>query len=86
MPRVNYGFTAKNNKLKDLPGFIKKKMYDSNSHGPELADKMGITKQALSYRMSKCREGKDLFTYGDLLTLFKETGATDAEILEVMRL
>lgn len=87
MPRTIFCGSEKKNKVKDLPKFIVSKLYENDMTRQDYAESIGITKQSLSYRLKQEKEkGSDLFTYGDLLTLFRETNATDEEILKVMKL
>ena len=81
MPRV--AIKKKEYKIKDLAGWIVGKMHTKRLKQSELAGSINISQAALSIRLSN---GKDLFSYGDLLTLFKELEATDEEILRLMKM
>lgn len=63
-------------------------MYTKRLKQKDLADLLGITPQAFSARLQKDGKGnpKDVFTYGDLLTLFKALDATDEEILRLTKM
>lgn len=80
MPRVS--INKKKYMIADLPGWIAGRMYKKKIKQSELAKEIGITQQAFSARL----KNNDSFSYGDLLTLFKELDATDEEILKLMRL
>lgn len=86
MPRV--AIKKKEYMIADLPGWITGRMYTKGLKRKDLADLLGITPQAFSSRLRKNGRGdpKDVFTYGDLLTLFKALDATDEEILRLTKL
>ena len=81
MPRI--AMNKKKYMIADLPGWIAGRMHKKKMKQVELAKEIGITQPAFSIRLSN---EADSFTYGDLLTLFKELDATDEEILKLMRL
>lgn len=81
MPRVT--INRKKYMIKDLPGWIAGRMHREKKKQSDVAKEIGITQPAFSYRLNS---DSDTFTYGDLLTLFKELDATDEEILKLMRL
>ena len=81
MPRV--AINKKKYMIADLSGWIVGKMHTEKKRQPEIAEAIGITQPALSYRLNS---STDTFTYGDLITLFKKLNATDEEILRLMRL
>lgn len=81
MPRV--AINKKKYMIADLPGWIIGRMHKKKLKQSEIAKSINIGQPALSLRLSS---EKDTFTYGDLLTLFRELEATDEEILHLMRL
>ena len=81
MPRI--ALNKKKYMIADLPGWIVGRMHKKKLRQTDLAKKIGITQPAFSIRLSN---DVDSFSYGDLLTLFKELEATDEEILKLMRL
>lgn len=81
MPRVT--LKKKEYMIADLPGWIAGRMHKLGLRQTDVAKSLGIRQPSLSGRLSK---GEDLFSYGDLLTLFEELDATDEEILRLMRL
>lgn len=83
MPRIHT--KKKDYMIADLPGWIVGRMYTKGLKQKDLADLLGITPQAFSYRLRK-KGSKDLFTYGDLLTIFKALDATDEEILRLTKM
>lgn len=86
MPRVHT--KKKEYMIGDLPGWIIGRMYTRGLRQKDLADLLGITPQAFWARLQKDGRGapKDVFTYGDLLTLFKALEATDEEILRLTKM
>lgn len=86
MPRIHT--KKKEYMIGDLTGWIVGRMYVKGLKQKDLADLLGITPQAFSARLQKDRRGvpKDVFTYGDLLTLFKALDATDEEILRLTKI
>lgn len=78
MPRVRVKATEY--KRADLPKFIKKKLIDSNKKQSDIAQLLGITPASLTNRMQK-----GLFSYSDLVEIFSMVGATDEEIIALMR-
>lgn len=81
MPRVT--INRKKYMIADLPGWIIGRMHTKKKKQVDIAKEIGITQSALSLRLS---QGVDSFSYGDLLTIFKELDATDEEIIRLMRL
>lgn len=55
-------------------------MFKSKISQTALARELGITQGGLHYKLSN-----GAFTYKDLIIIFKEVGATDEEILELMK-
>ncbi len=86
MPRV--AIKKKDYMIADLPSWIVGKMYTKGLKQKDLANLLGITPQAFSFRLRKNGRGdpKDVFSYGDLLTLFKALDATDEEILRLTKM
>lgn len=74
--------------IADLPGWIVGRMYIKGLKQKDLAKLLGITPQAFSARLHRDGRGdpKDVFTYGDLLTLFRALDATDEEILRLVKM
>lgn len=81
MPRV--AINKKKYMIADLPGWIAGRMHREKKKQSEIARTIGISQPAMSNRLNS---NEDIFTYGDLLTLFKELNATDEEILKLMKL
>lgn len=81
MPRV--AIKKKDYMIRDLPGWISGRMFVKKLKQTDIAPKLNITQPRLSQML---HEEKDSFTYGDLLTIFKELDATDEEIIRLMRL
>lgn len=81
MPRVT--LKKKEYMIADLPGWIAGRMHRKKLRQEDVAKTIGIKQPSFSERLSK---GGDVFSYGDLLTLFEELDATDEEILRLMRL
>lgn len=86
MPRIHA--KKKEYMIGDLPGWIIGRMYTKRLKQKDLADLLGITPQAFSARLQRDGKGnpKDVFTYGDLLILFKALDATDEEILRLTKM
>ena len=81
MPRVTPN--RKEYMIKDLPAWISGKMHVQRKYQKDVAKRLNITQPAFSCRLT---DQRDTFSYGDLLTLFDELGATDEEILRLMKL
>lgn len=85
MPRIRA--KKKEYMIEDFAKWVKGEIRANEFRLEDVAEKLGITPQALSNRMNqkkyKSGEMKDPFSYGDMLTLFKLFG-TDAE--EIKRL
>lgn len=79
MPRVR--FYRKNYMVKDLSEFIIGRMRTLGLTQKQLGEEINITQSAFSHRLNN-----GLFSYGDLLTLFKKLNVTDEEILRLMKL
>ena len=74
----------------DLPFWFEKEAKKKGLHQKDLAEALGITPQAYNERKKKKSNGrpKDVFSYGDMLILFKLLDVSKDEklISEVMRL
>lgn len=81
MPRV--AINKKKYMIADLPGWIAGRMHKKKLKQADVARDINISQPTLSERLNSSR---DTFSYGDLLTLFKELDATDEEILRLMKL
>ena len=79
MPRVR--FYKKNYMVKDLKEFIIGRMRTLGLTQEPTGKEINISQSSFSQRLNK-----SLFSYGDLLTLFKKLNATDEEILRLMKL
>ena len=78
MPRVR--FYKKNYMVKDLKEFIIGRMRTLGLTQEQMGKEINISQSSFSQRLNK-----SLFSYGDLLTLFKKLNATDEEILRLMK-
>lgn len=65
----------------DLGGKIVGLMYRQKITQADIASELGITQPAVSYKIKH-----NLFTYEDLLKLFKLFELPDAEIVELMKI
>ena len=79
MPRV--AIKKKEYMVNDLSKWIIGKMYEKHLKQENLAQAIGISQPAFCNRLKK-----GLFSYEDMLTLFKELEATDEEKLRLMTL
>lgn len=85
MPRVT--LNKKKYMLQDMAGWIAKKMFLKGMKQEDLGNILGISQPAVYKRLKGGKEeGKDNFSAGDMMTLFKELEATDEEILAMMKL
>ena len=85
MPRVT--LNKKKYMLQDMAGWIAKKMFLKGLKQKDLGNILGISQPAACKRLDGAREeGKDNFSAGDMITLFKELEDTDEEILAMMKL
>lgn len=86
MPRV--AIKKKDYMLFDLPFWLIKEAKKKGIRQQDLADALGITRQSLRWRQLRKPNGdpKDVFTYGELLTLFKLLELPDEDILKLMKL
>lgn len=84
MPRV--AINKKKYMLQDLYVWIDGKMSLKDIHQEDLGNILGITQEAVFYRLKGLKCGKDTFKHMDLAIIFKTLEATDEEILRFMRL
>lgn len=86
MPRIHS--KKKDYMLFDLPFWLEKEAKKKGFHKKDLAAALGISPQAFGARNSKNEDGspKDVFRYGELLTLFKVLELSDDDILRLMKL
>lgn len=84
MPRI----TAKKKQymITDLSRWIVGKMKEKKLRQEDIAGFLGINQQSVSARICKGMKGKDVFSQGELITLFKELEATDEDILRLLKL
>lgn len=79
MPRVS--IKKKEYKVSDFSKWIVGKMYEQKLTQKDMGELIGITQPAFQNRLKK-----GLFSYSEVLTLFKELGASDTEILNLMKI
>lgn len=79
MPRVT--IKKKEYKVSDFSKWLVGKMYERDLSQTDLANLIGFTQQAFSYRLKK-----GLFNYSEMLVLLEKLEATDFEILNLMKL
>lgn len=86
MPRV--AIKKKEYMILDMPHELVKEAKKKGIHQKDLAAAIRITPQAFHQRIGKDEKGepKDVFSYGDLLTLFKMLDLSDEEIVKFMRM
>lgn len=86
MPRVH--IKEKEYMIYDLPFWFVKEAKKKGLRQKDLAEALGITPQSFHDRLTRKNNGdpKDVFSYGDLLTLFKTLDVSDEEILHLMRM
>ena len=78
MPRV--AIKWKQYKMADLSKWIHIRMKESGIRQWQMGEALNITQSAFSYKLRE-----NMFTYKDLLVIFKMLGATDEEILKIMK-
>lgn len=88
MPRVALTTEQrKNNKVKDLAGWVVSQMHILGMKQDEVAKELGISQPAFSIRINvKSCKKKDPFSYGDMLILFKLFETSDEEMIRLMRM
>lgn len=74
MPRTNWKMD-KEKRRRDKLRYILKRYKQS-----EIAEKLGISQGAVSYKLKKCQ-----FTYEELAILFEDKDITDEEIIQALR-
>lgn len=79
MPRVT--IKKKDYMISDLSQWIAGRMYVKGLRQQDMAEMIGITQSAFCQRMKK-----GLFTYGEMLSIFKKLEAMDEDILRIMKL
>lgn len=79
MPRV--AIKKKEYMISDLSKWLVGKMYENHLRQEDLGKLIGVSQPAFCNRMKK-----GLFTYEDLLILFKELKASDEEILKLIKM
>lgn len=85
MPRVS--INKKQYMIKDFTGWVLQKMKMNRLKQQDIGDILGISQSSFSKRVEKCiEEGKNIFSYEEVLMLLKEFKATDEEILRLMKL
>lgn len=86
MPRI--AANRKEYMIKDFAAWVSGKMHVMKIKQADMADKLGITQQALSARLNtgENKKPKDSFSYGDILTIFEVLEATDEEKQRFMTL
>lgn len=89
MPRV--ALTAEQRldyMLADLPFWFEKEARKRKLHTKDLADALGITRQAWSERKKPGADGrpKDPFSYGDMLILFRFLQIPEYDRIKIMTL
>lgn len=84
MPRV--AINKKKYMIVDLSRWIVGKMHEKGLNQTDVGKILGINQQSVSRRLSECKRGKDKFTQGELIVLFKEFEATDEEILRLIKM
>lgn len=87
MPRVT--IKKREYKLKDLKAWIYGQMRAQGLKQKDVAQKLGISQQVLSTRLKTKKGGKagrsDPFSFSDLVILFELLGASDEEILRLLK-
>lgn len=79
MPRITS--RRKFYKVDDLGAWIKGKMRQKGMTQEQMADALGITQPAFSYKL---KSGQ--ITYADLLTILQRLETTDEEIVHLMKI
>lgn len=85
MPRV--AIKKKEYMIKDFTGWVLQKMKMNRLKQQDVADMLGIAQSSFSERINKCiNDGKNIFSYEEVIMLLEEFNATDEEILRLMKL
>ena len=91
MPRV--AIKKKDYKVLDLKGWIQGQMKIHGINQAQVGDALGISQPQVSYLLKIPQKEKDrtlnrmdVFTYGDLLTLFELFDTPDEEIVRLLTL
>lgn len=79
MPRV--ALKKKDYKVNDLSVYIASKMFQKKLRQEDIANVLGISQSAFSKRMQS-----GSFRYEDMLIIFHKIGASDEDILKIMKL
>lgn len=79
MPRIKA--KKKEYKVSDLSLYIVLEMRRQDVSQDEMAHILGITQPGFSYKLKR-----NVFSYGDLLTIFETLGTEDEVILRLMKL
>lgn len=79
MPRV--ALKKKDYKVNDLSVYIASKMFQKKLRQEDIANVLGISQSAFSKRMQS-----GSFHYKDMLIIFHKIGASDEDILRIMKL
>lgn len=79
MPRV--AIKRKDYKVNDLSAYIASKMFQEKLRQEDIANVLGISQSAFSKRMQS-----GSFRYEDMLIIFQKIGASDEDILRIMKL
>lgn len=83
MPRVS--IKRKDYMIVDFSRWLVGKMREKNLRQVDVAKLLGIDQPGLSRRIQGGMKGKDSFSQGQMITLFKELEATDEEILRLTK-
>lgn len=78
MPRTT--LNSQKYRLKDFSEWVIGKMRMQNVRQIDLAREIGISQPTFSAKLKKCQ-----FCHEDMLILFKKLGATDEDILRLMK-
>ena len=84
MPRV--AVNTRKYMMTDLSRWIVGKMHEKGLNQKDIGQILGINQQSVSRRLSDSKDGNDVFSQGELILLFKELGATDEEILRLIKM
>lgn len=84
MPRV--AVNKRKYMITDLSRWIVGKMHEKSLNQTDIGKILGIDQRSVSRRLLDSKSGKDVFSQGELILLFKELGATDEEILRLIKM